>query len=252
MERFGGIQRLYGQKEYETLKQRHILVVGIGGVGSWVAEALARSGIEKITLVDLDDICITNTNRQIHALTDTVGKSKISVMAERIQKINPNCSVNLIADFFTIDTSSVILNTKYDFVVDAIDSLQHKLQLTLACKERNLPLIVCGAAGGRKDPTQVKIGDLTESISDPLLSKLRKRLRQKHNFPRKSKFKLACVYSTETPLFPDGDGCLTKDKAKAQNLKLDCETGLGTASFVTGTFGFIATSYVVEKLSAID
>lgn len=248
MERFGGIQRLYGKQQYLQLKNQHVCIIGIGGVGSWVAEALARSGIEYISLVDLDDICISNTNRQLHALSSNIGKSKVLTMKERILDINPNCQVNCIEDFLTQQTSLQILNSNFDVVVDAIDSLQHKCELVLKSKELGFNLLSIGAAGGRRDPTKIQLEDLSNSVQDPLLSKLRKRLRQKHNFPRTGKMYINCVFSTEPPVFPSQNICITKDKAKAQNLKLDCETGLGTASFVTGSFGFVAAFKVIDLL----
>ena len=149
--RFGGIARLYGNRQSEALQQAHFCVIGIGGVGSWVAEALARNGIGQITLIDLDDLCITNINRQIHALSNTIGQRKVDVMRDRIIQINPECIVNCIEDFVTLENMREILSNGYDYVIDAIDSVNVKSAVIAHCKRNKLPLITIGGAGGQVD-----------------------------------------------------------------------------------------------------
>jgi len=158
--RFSGVARLYGIEGLKRLLHSHVLIIGLGGVGTWAAEAIARSGVGHMTLVDLDEVCITNTNRQIHALTNTVGKSKVMVMKERILAINPQCKVNAIEEFFTDKSADAILDIKYDYVIDAFDSLQNKCVLASKCKERNIPLIITGGAAGKRNPALLKIDDL--------------------------------------------------------------------------------------------
>jgi tRNA A37 threonylcarbamoyladenosine dehydratase len=195
--RFGGISRLYGEHASNMLCEANFCVVGIGGVGSWVAEALARNGIGKITLIDLDDICTTNINRQIHALTDTVGQSKVDVMAERIKQINPHCSVESIEDFVTAENLPTLLNKSYDFVIDAIDSVDVKSRIIAFCKRNKIPIITIGGAGGQVDPSKINIVDLSKTYQDPLLAKVKNQLRREFNFPRSdikksSKKKVRC------------------------------------------------------------
>lgn len=158
-------------------------VIGIGGVGSWAVEALARTGIGELTLIDMDDVCVTNINRQIHAMTGTIGKSKIEVMAERVKLINPECKVNLVDDFITPDNQHLYLNKSFDYVLDAIDSLKAKASLLAYCRSNKIKVITVGGAGGQTDPTQITVADLTKTIQDPLAKKLKDRLRQHHNFP---------------------------------------------------------------------
>lgn len=193
--RFGGIARLYGAGGLEKLRSAHVCVVGIGGVGSWTAEALTRSGLGKLTLVDLDEICLTNTNRQIHALEDSIGKTKVQEMAERIRRINPDCAVKTRVEFFTEQTAARILKTRCDYLVDAIDGLSNKCLMIAQCRERDIPIITCGAAGGRRDGTAVRVADLNRAKYDKLLFKVRKQLRQRHGFPRGTKNSMwpACI-----------------------------------------------------------
>ena len=163
-QRFGGTRRLYGNSEVEILRAAHVCVIGIGGVGSWAAEALARSGIGELTLIDMDDVCVTNINRQIHAMTGTVGQSKIEVMAERIKLINPECKVNLIDDFITPDNIREYIDGRFDYILDAIDSMKPKAALLAYCKSNKFKVITTGGAGGQIDPTQIQITDLTKTI----------------------------------------------------------------------------------------
>lgn len=255
--RFGGVARLYGVEGLKKLLNSHVLIVGLGGVGTWAAEALARSGVGSITIVDLDDICITNTNRQIHALDGMLGKMKVHATSDRILAINPQCKVLAIEDFFTEKSSEMILDRKYDFVIDAIDSLQNKCVLASKCKEKNIPLIMTGGAAGKKNLSMIQVSDLGLVCNDSLLFSLRKRLRQEFNYPsgasftrsKKQIFNITCVYSAEEPMFPKSDGTICKIADASVNLKLDCETGMGSITHITGTFGFMAASYVIEKLT---
>ncbi len=190
-QRFGGTRRLYGNSEVDILRAAHVCVIGIGGVGSWAAEALARSGVGELTLIDMDDVCVTNINRQIHAMTGTVGQSKIEVMAERIRLINPECQINLIDDFITPENIPEYINGRYDYILDAIDSMKPKAALLAYCKSNKFKVITTGGAGGQIDPTQIQITDLTKTIQDPLAKKLRDTLRRHHNFPKNPKRKFA-------------------------------------------------------------
>lgn len=249
--RFGAVGRLLGRTALERLAAAHVCVIGLGGVGSWTVEALARSGVGALTLVDFDEVCVTNVNRQLPALTDTVGRPKAQVMAERVAGINPACGVEPVVEFFTKENFERLLTPRYDYVVDATDSLQHKLLAIWQCRERGLPVLTVGASAGKCDGTRVRVADLGESDSDSLLRFVRKRLRQRHGFPREEgvPFGVRCVYSTELPVYPWADGrvCATKEPGSAA--ELDCENGLGSATFVTGAFGFAAAGEVVRLLT---
>lgn len=252
LQRFGGIARLYGQAALTQFAAAHVCVVGIGGVGSWAAEALARSGVGQITLIDLDDICITNTNRQLHALQQTVGALKVEVMAERIRGINPECQVTLLDDFVTADNLAEHIHSGFDYVIDAIDSLKAKVALIAFCKYRKIPIIVAGGAGGQTDPTQIRIADLSKTVMDPLAARVRSDLRRLHHFSKdpKRKFGVDCVFSTEQLRYPDGHGGVCSAKAQSDgNMKMDCASGFGATTVVTGTFGFVAVSRVLTKIA---
>lgn len=248
--RFGGISRLYGKQAASKLEQAHFCVIGIGGVGSWVAEALARNGIGAITLIDLDDICTTNINRQIHALTDTVGQSKVEVMAERIKQINPDCQVHQVEDFVTEENLPVLLQQGYDYVIDAIDSVKIKTAIIAFCKRNKIPVITVGGAGGQTDPSQIQICDLSQTYQDPLLAKVRNQLRREYNFSRntKRKFSIDAIFSTEQLAYPDADGevCLAK-QTQAGAMRLDCSSGFGATTHVTATFAFFAVGRAIKK-----
>lgn len=251
-QRFGGIARLYSTTGLTQFANSHVCVIGIGGVGSWAAEALARSGIGQITLIDMDDVCITNTNRQIHALQGNVGQMKTNVMAERIHLINPECQVHIIDDFITAENLSEYLNHGYDYIIDAIDSIQAKTALLNYCKRNKLPIITTGGAGGQKDPTQIQIIDLAKTTQDPLAARVRADLRRHFGFPRdaKKKFGIPCVYSTEQLTYPDQQGGVCKTKETSDGVyRMDCASGFGAVTVVTATFGFVAVSYVLNKLA---
>ena len=249
--RFGGIARLYGQAGLQKLRTAHVCVVGIGGVGTWAAEALARSGVGALTLVDLDEVCVTNINRQLHALTETVGRAKVEVMAERIRAINPDCRVTAEQKFFNAQTSAELLAPKFDFVLDAIDDVTNKVLLLVRCRENHFPVVACGGAGGRRELTSVRVGDLSKASHDKLLSEVRRRLRKEHHFPAEhSTMGVACVYSVEKTVFPQPDGsvCGTRTEIE-EGARLNCNGGLGSATFVTGAFGFAAAGFAVRKIA---
>lgn len=266
--RFGGIARLYGAAGLERLRAAHVMVVGVGGVGSWVVEALARSGVGALTLVDLDEVCVSNINRQLPALDDTVGRAKVEVLAERVRGIHPGCRVTPRLEFFTEDSAERLLGADAtprskvegpkpappDYVVDAIDAVANKCRLIALCRARNFPLIVCGGAGGRRDPTRIHVTDLARATHDRLLSEVRKRLRQEHGFPRgERKFGVECVCSTEPPVFPQPDGTVcpvgVAPAKPGESRRLNCDWGFGSATPVTGAFGFVAAARVVAKLA---
>jgi tRNA threonylcarbamoyladenosine dehydratase len=247
--RFGGIVRVYGISGMDIIRQSRILVIGIGGVGSWVAEALARTGIGHMTLVDLDDVCVTNINRQVHALNGTVGKFKVDVMKERVNLINPYCEVDTKQCFFSPKNLPTIFDKKYDFVVDACDDFTNKCYLIDHCKKNNIPLVVMGGAGGKTDPSQIKVTDMATSSNDRLLARLRKKLRQDFNFPGENDgdFGVWAVWYHERAVYPTADGCLTyKPPGLAKNM--DCAEGFGSVSFVTGAFAFASTSLVIREI----
>ena len=243
-QRFGGIGRLYTPEGLAKLRQSHICVIGIGGVGSWAVEALARSGIGKITMIDMDDICVTNINRQIHALTRTVATLKTEAMKTRIAEINPECQVEIIDDFISPDNLADYLNRGYDYVIDAIDSVKTKAALIAYCKRNKIRLITTGGAGGQTDPSQIQIADLSKTIQDPLASKVRSLLRKEYHFSQnpKRKFGVDCVFSTQPLIFPKmGEGCEI-------SATMNCANGFGAVTIVTATFAFFAVGRVIDKL----
>ena len=243
-QRFGGIGRLYTPEGLSKLRQAHVCVIGIGGVGSWAVEALARTGIGKITMIDMDDICVTNINRQIHAMTGTVAQLKTESMKERVERINPECVVEIIDDFISPENIPEYLNRGYDYVIDAIDSVKTKAALIAYCKRNKIKLITTGGAGGQTDPRQIQIADLSRTIQDPLASKVRSLLRKEYNFSQnpKRKFGVDCVFSTQPLIFPKmGESCEI-------SATMNCANGFGAVTMVTATFGFFAVSRVVDKL----
>lgn len=182
--RFGGLQRLYGPDAMHRLAAAHVMVAGIGGVGTWCAEALARSGVGRITLVDLDHISESNVNRQLHALTDTIGQAKVVAMAQRIARINPDCIVHASDDFVTPDNIAGLLDSGPDVVIDCTDQVLAKTAMILEGRRRKIPVLVCGGAGGKTDPLALRAGDLSQASHDALLARLRNLLRRRHGYPR--------------------------------------------------------------------
>lgn len=237
--RFRGITNLYGSQSAEKIALSKVMVVGLGGVGSWVAESLVRSGVSTLTLVDLDDVCITNSNRQVQALSSAIGKAKVDVLGDRLQDISPNMTVHKICDFFTPTTSSEILNTSPSLVIDAIDSLHSKVHLLKSCWERRIDIITVGGAGGKANPQLIEAGDLAYTQNDKLLKAVRRQLREDGSFESQMRA-TPCVYSKEKARLAPGRFAL-------ETGRLDCSSNFGTSCFVTGSFGFMA-SYLAMKL----
>ena len=251
--RFSGIERLYGQGTLDRLAGAHVGVVGIGGVGSWAVEALARSGIGHLTLIDADDICVSNTNRQLPALDGAYGRNKVDAMADRCRAINPDIRVEAIASFLTPSNMDALLGSGFDLVLDACDSFRTKVEMIAYCRRRKQPIITVGAAGGRTDVTQIRVRDLSRTEHDVMLSLIRKKLRGEFNFPknRDRYFGVPAVYSLENVRYPQADGSVCGIRPKMgpdEALKLDCGAGLGAATHVTGTFAFAAVGKALEML----
>jgi tRNA A37 threonylcarbamoyladenosine dehydratase len=243
--RFGGIDRLYGAGSLARLAQAHACVIGIGGVGSWAAEALARSGVGKLTLVDLDHVAESNVNRQVHALEGTLGRAKVLAMGERIGEINPACVLVCVEEFVTPDNVAVLLPA-CDVVVDCIDDVKAKAALVAHCRRARLPVVTTGGAGGRTDPTRIRIDDLSRTVQDALASKLRARLRKDYGFTRdpKKKFGVPCVFSDEQIRRPQNRAC---DLDEAGLHGLNC-AGYGSSVAVTAGFGLAAAAHCLGIL----
>lgn len=249
-ERFAAIRRLYGDHAAHLISQLHICVVGVGGVGSWAVEALARSGVGKITLIDNDTIALSNVNRQIHTLESTVGRAKVAVMAQRIGEINPACAVDAIDDFLTMQTLPEYLSKErgYDYVIDAIDSIKFKSALINHCRRNKIPVIMTGGAGGLTDPSKIQIADLSKTHHDALAAKVRSQLRSDYGYPAAGKrMGVECVFSSQHQLYPKADGTVCHEKPGIHGVSLDCRFGYGSATFVTATFGFFAVARAIEK-----
>lgn len=252
--RFGGIARLYGQAALTRFRSAHICVVGVGGVGSWVVEALARSAIGNITMIDLDNLAESNINRQIHALTDTLGQAKVTALAQRIEQINPFCKVTEIEDFLTADNLDEMIGAhNYDYIIDAIDNVRAKTALIAYCRRHGMKLVTIGGAGGQVDPTRIEVLDLCRTEQEPLLAKVRKRLRAEHGFPRgtKNKFGIDAVFSTEPLRLPEMEQvCAVDERSDEEGITgLNC-AGFGSAMVVTASFGLVAAAHVLRKLAA--
>lgn len=252
-QRFGGVQRLYGKSKAEIIPALHICIIGIGGVGSWAVEALARSGVGAMTIIDHDDIALSNINRQIHTLDNTLEQAKVSAMQERVRLINPDCQCHIIDDLLTENNLSKYIaqepDKKFDYVIDAIDSVKHKSALLYYCKRNKIPVITTGGAGGLIDPTAIEISDLSKTYNDPLAAKVRSQLRYHYNFSRnpKRRFGIECVFSTEQPLYPQADGSVGQEKPGVKGVSLDCNLGYGSSSCVTSVFGFAAAARAIDK-----
>jgi tRNA A37 threonylcarbamoyladenosine dehydratase len=254
LNRFGGIARLYGAAALPRLKAAHVCIVGVGGVGSWVVEGLARSGVGVLTLVDLDDVCLTNVNRQLPAHDGNIGRPKVDALAERVRLINPLCRVATVSEYFTAATAERLLAKRFDWVVDAIDLMSNKALLIAECTRRGQPVLAVGSAGGRRDATRIKVGDLGGSHGDELLRQVRKKLRRDHGFAKGegNRYGIPCVSTQEQPVFPWADGTCSSEPEEGSNLRLDCATGFGTAVFITGAFGFAAAGEIVRRIALAE
>ncbi len=253
LERFGGIDRLYGTGALAHFSGCRVAVVGMGGVGSWVVEALVRSGVGQLVLIDADDICVSNSNRQLPAHEGQFGRPKVLAMAERCEAINPLVQVEAVESFLTAANVAELLDRDFDLVLDACDSFRSKVELIAWCRRRKLPLVVCGSAGGRLDPTQIRVRDLSRTEHDAMLALIRKKLRADFSFPRSPDryFSVPAVYSLENVKYPQADGsvCGVRPKVAGDaSLKLDCGAGLGAATHVTGAFAFAMVGKALELL----
>lgn len=254
--RFGGIERLYGAGAAQRAAAAHVVVVGIGGVGSWAAEALARSGVGQLTLIDLDHIAESNVNRQIHALESTFGAAKVVAMKERIATINPACVVVAVEEFVD-ETNVAMLIPPCDAVIDAIDQVRAKAAMIAHCRRAGIFVVTTGGAGGRTDPTQIDVTDLSRTTQDALASKVRARLRKEYGFARdpKKKFGVDCVFSPEQIRRPAGAGpeCAASPDACSPDDTFDAGAGLACAGYgssvaVTASFGFVAAARVLAGI----
>ena len=246
--RFGGVARVYGADALLSFRDAHVAVVGIGGVGSWAVEALARSGVGRITLIDLDMIAESNVNRQVHALDGEFGKAKVSAMAERIRAINPQCTVHEIEDFVTPENLEATLGGGVEHVIDATDQVRTKAAMIAWAKRRGLPLVTAGGAGGQIDASRIQLADLACTIQDPLLARVRSLLRRDYGFPRETqkKFGVPAVFSSEPLRQPPRTGACGSPQPLSG---LGC-AGFGSAVCVTASFGFLAAGEVLRQLAS--
>ena len=247
--RFGGIARLYGERALERFRAAHVCVIGVGGVGSWIVEALARSAVGHLTLIDLDNVAESNINRQLQALSSTIGMPKIEALRQRITLINPYCKVTLVEDFIDPENIETMIAGKgFDYVVDAIDGVKSKAALIAYCSANKLPLVVIGGAGGQIDPTRIEVRDLARTEQEPLLKKVRKILRARYGFAKgeKNKYHIDAVFSMEPLRYPDmGDACAVDPNSITG---LNC-AGFGSSMVVTATFGMVAAGHLLRKLA---
>lgn len=242
--RFGGLRRLHGVAAYDTLRAARVAVVGVGGVGSWTAEALARSGVARLTLIDLDNIAESNINRQVHALESTLGQAKVVALQERIAQIHPACVVDAIEEFVDEANVAELLDAaQLDGVIDCCDQVRAKAALAAWGQQHGVTVISVGAAGGKTRPQLVEVADLSEVTHDPLLGSLRQRWRQRHEGVRRGKMGLVCVFSREA-VMPPQDSC---DTGQGVSGSLNC-AGYGSSVTVTATFGMVAAAQMIEQL----
>lgn len=247
--RFGGLRRLHGVAAYERLRAARIAVIGVGGVGSWAAEALARSGVAALTLIDLDHIAESNINRQIHAIEPTLGQAKVQALKDRIALIHPGCLVTPVEEFVDEDNVGQLLSAdQVDVVLDCCDQVKAKAALAAWAKVHGRPVVTVGAAGGKTKPQLVEVADLSEVTHDPLLASLRQRLRQRHEGARKGAMSVVCVFSREPVLPPQDAQCELGDATQGDG-SLNCH-GYGSSVTVTATFGFVAASQCVNLVIA--
>lgn len=240
--RFGGLRRLHGASGYERLRAARVAVVGVGGVGSWAAEALARSGVAELTLVDLDHVAESNINRQVHALDATLGQAKVLALKDRIAQIHPGCVVRAVEEFIDEANVAEILSAQaLDAVIDGCDQVKAKAAIAAWGWRQQVQVVCVGAAGGKSQPQLVEVADLAEVTHDPLLSSVRQRLRQRHEGPRKGRMNLVCVFSREAVLPPQDAACDVGDGS------LNCH-GYGSGVVVTATFGMVSAAQVINAL----
>lgn len=247
--RFGGLRRLYGRAGAQAIFDSHVVVVGVGGVGSWAAEAVARSGVGRITLIDLDNVSESNINRQLHALGSTVGQAKVTALHQRLSDINPECRFTLFEDFLTPENLTELLSTqtpdhRLPAVVDACDQMKTKVALAAWALETGALLVSVGAAGGKSQPQAVEVGVLSDVTHDPLLAKVRYRLRKHHGAAKVGRIPLACVFSREAVSSPQAD-C---EVGPENDGSLNCH-GYGSVVTVTATFGLVAAGHLLNRLA---
>lgn len=238
--RFGGLRRLYGDAGYERLRAARVAVVGVGGVGSWAVEALARSGVARLVLIDLDQVAESNINRQIQALGATLGMAKVDALAARIADIHPGCEVVRVEEFVEPGHWPALLPCPVDVLIDACDQARAKAALAAWGIAAGVPVICVGAAGGKREPQRVEVADLSETTHDPLLAGLRQRLRRDGVVPRQGAARLTCVFSREPVAPPQAGACATDGS-------LNC-AGYGSAVTVTATFGLVAAAQAVDRI----
>lgn len=248
--RFGGIAGLYGEAALERFNRAHICVIGIGGVGTWAVEALARSAIGSMTLIDLDHVAESNINRQLHALESTLGQAKVVAMRDRVGQINPHCKVFTVEEMVGADNLSRLIDDRFDYVIDCIDDARTKAALIAWCRRNRLRIITVGAAGAQTDPTRIRTADLSRSFHDALLARTRKQLRSDYGFSKnpKRRFSVPCVFSEEQLRRPQASGQTCTDESESAG-SLTCAGGLGSVTTVTATFGFAAVAQVLDHLA---
>jgi len=270
--RFGGLTRILGNSALEILRSAKIALIGLGGVGSWAAESLVRSGIGTLYLFDLDDSCVTNTNRQLHALDGNYGSQKVALMADRFKKINPEAHIEACSQFVNAATVKRLLSADFDFVIDAIDLPEDKACIYAHCRELGLPLVMSGGSGGRTDPSQIQISDLMFEQGDPLLKATKKKIRDTYKLlpvsteeaflhaawtriegPAKSRasgdvWNALCVWSREKAVMPWDVCSAIARPGEGGSSRIDCAQGFGALSFLTGAFGLGLASVIVRYL----
>lgn len=254
-DRFSGIARLYGADALERFRQATVMVVGIGGVGSWTAESLARSGVGHLVLVDPDDLCITNTNRQIHAEEGSYGQPKTRAMAARLRIIHPGIRITEHQVFLSERNAAELIGAGVDAVVDAIDAVRAKCHLLSTCVRAKIPVVTSGAAGGRLDPTRIRVADLAHTSKDTLLASVRKRLRAEHGFPKAPErgpvtpFGIEAVYSEESPTYPTCDGGTSHERPNDLPGGIKCDAGYGSITHITASFGLVAAGRILDGVA---
>jgi tRNA A37 threonylcarbamoyladenosine dehydratase len=247
--RFGGLRRLYGDAGYARLRALRVAVVGLGGVGSWAAEALARSGVAGLTLIDLDHVAESNINRQVQALGATLGQAKAQALRERIADIHPGCAVDTVEDFVDERNWPALLPRPVDALIDACDQVRAKAALAAWALREGRPFVAAGAAGGKRRAQAVEVGDLAHATHDPLLAALRQRLRREHGAARHAAIGLRCVFSREAVAPPAAEACAAD--AGAPGMPLAC-AGYGSSVMVTATFGLVAAGEIVAQALAAE